>query len=54
MLVKKNVQCKECKDYVNFYIEEKQSLKGLILRCQCGAKVKCADYHKFIPKWIKI
>lgn len=36
MIVKKSVLCKECKSYVNYYIEEHSKINKISLKCKCG------------------
>lgn len=51
MVVKKHTQCPKCRKFVNFYIEERKSFKGLVVKCECGTAQKCIDSNKFISRW---
>lgn len=53
MVVKRSVQCRNCRNYLSYYTEERQNPVGITLVCECcGMTTKCIDYESFIPKWI--
>lgn len=54
MTVKKSVQCGRCKKFVDFYIDENQSVKGVTATCKCGSVQTCIDYNKHISRWREV
>lgn len=54
MVVKKPIQCGECKKYIDVYIEDKKSLKGVTITCKCGSKQLCIEDKGAISKWRSI
>ena len=54
MTIKKSVQCGKCKRFVDFYIDERETIKGVTVTCKCGSKQKCIDYNKYISRWKEI
>lgn len=54
MVIKRSVQCGECRNYIDIYIKETQSLKGTVIECKCGNKEQCISENKHITKWRKI
>lgn len=51
MVIKRNVQCAECKKYVDIYADPKLSLKGIKIKCECGSVAVCISDNKIISKW---
>lgn len=54
MVVKKYMICKRCGMYVNFYINEKMSIKNVNVSCQCGKKYTCVAEKKYHSEWKEI
>ena len=54
MIVKKSVQCGECKKYIDVYIEERKSMKNMTISCKCGNRQVCVEYNRFGSKWKRI
>lgn len=54
MVIKRSVQCGECRNYVDIYIKENDLLQGVVVKCKCGNKQKCISENKHITKWRKI
>lgn len=54
MVIKRSIQCRECKKYIDIYIKENQSLKNIIIECKCGNKEQCIEENKHINRWKKI
>ena len=51
MVIKKSVRCNGCKNYIDIYVGEKQSLKNRRVRCQCGIQYRCVEDFRGITKW---
>lgn len=52
MVIKKSVQCANCRGYMDIYIKENQQLKGRTTQCKCcGNNYKCISEKQGIIKW---
>lgn len=51
MVIKKSIQCPECRKYIDFYIEERVSLRGKKVKCNCGHQMECISDNGIISKW---
>lgn len=40
MVVKKSALCEECSSYIDYYIEERNNIKQIFLKCKCGNNQK--------------
>ena len=54
MVAKRSIQCPECKRFIDIFKEEDIPLKGIVLKCNCGCKLKCIKETKYINKWREI
>lgn len=51
MIIKRSIQCRKCKQFIETYGEENAQLKGLTLTCKCGHKQRCVKHNKHLTKW---
>lgn len=51
MVIKRPIQCGECRKYVDLYIAENKNLKDILVTCTCGNKQICIKDHGGISKW---
>lgn len=35
MIIKRSIQCKKCKKYIDIYINENTPLKNIKIKCKC-------------------
>lgn len=55
MLIKKSIECPNCKNFKHYLIDEKQSFEGLIIKCDyCGKHHQCVKQTRHITKWEEI
>lgn len=55
MLIKKTIECPNCKQFKSYLIEEKQSFVGITLKCSnCGKQHKCIKQKNHITKWVEV
>lgn len=54
MIIKRSVQCGECRKYIGIYIEESKKLKGVTTKCECGSIQYCFEDNNRISKWREI
>lgn len=55
MVIKKTIQCPNCKNYKSYLIEETQTFEGITLRCHhCGKHHICVKQVRHITKWEEI
>lgn len=54
MTIKKSIQCGNCRQYIDIYIEENMNLKGVTAKCKCGSEQYCIEDNRIISKWKEI
>lgn len=55
MVIKKTIECPNCKKFKSYLIEEKQSFVGVTLRCHhCGKNYICTKQKKHFTTWEEV
>lgn len=55
MVIKKTIECPNCKKFKSYLIEEKQSFVGITLKCHhCGKHYTCTKQKNHITKWEEV
>ena len=51
MVIKKNIRCRKCKEWITICAEQRMPYKGLTLKCKCDHKQKCIKEEVGLTKW---